>query len=232
MLARQGYFYLGLGRREEAGELLQESLVLCRDFLGEPHGTAVSLEALSAAANRLDQYAIARQWSQESFKITKTTNDQWGMALSHRRLGLICLESGAYMRATTLLRQSVSQFREIGDLTLMVMTLVDLGVAMRVSGAYAESREYLLEALQAAVETKNWLNALSEYAAIEMEEGTGERALELVIQCLQHSSTNRELTKSVPQLTLGRWGQQRPARLGRLQAKLESQLTSQQIAAV
>lgn len=236
-LVTLAYISLAKGAYEQAYAFSKESLALCRDLLGEPHGTAVSLIVLSAAANRLGQYAEARQWAQESLQITKTINDRWGMALSHRRLGLISFESGESRRAATLLRQSVSQFREIGDPTLMATTLVDLGVAARVSGAHAEARQYLLEALQTAAETKTWavvLNALTELAAIEMEAGSGERALELVIQCWQHPATDREAgdqAESESQLTLGRWGQQRYPRLKRLRAELESQLTSQQIAA-
>jgi predicted ATPase len=236
-LVTSAYISLAQGAYEQAYAFSKESLALCRDWLGEPHGTAVSLIVLSAAANRLGQYAEARQWARESLQITKTINDRWGMALSHRRLGLISLESGESRRAATLLRQSVSRFREIGDPTLMATTLVDLGVAARVSGAYAESRQYLLEALQTAAETKTWavvLNALTEIAAIEMEAEAGERALELVTQCWQHPSTDRETgdqVESESQLTLGRWGQQRYSRLKRLRVELESQLSSPQIAA-
>jgi predicted ATPase/DNA-binding XRE family transcriptional regulator len=236
-LVTLAYNCLAQGAYEQAYSFSKESLAICRNILRDPHGTAVSLISLSAAANRLGQYAEARQWAQESLQITKTINDRWGMALIHRRLGLISLESGESRRAATLLRQSVSQFREIGDRTLMATTLVDLGVATRASGAYSESKQYFLEALHTAVETESWvvvLNALTEIAAIEMEEGVGERALELVIQCRQHPSTDRgarDQAESESQLTLGRWGQQRYPRLERLRAELESQLTPRQIAA-
>jgi tetratricopeptide (TPR) repeat protein len=199
---------------------------------------AVSLTVLSAAANRLGQYAEAKRLAEESLQIARTVNDVWGIGIILRQLGLIHLELGETGRAKALIRRSVSQFREVGDRMFMAMSLVDLGVATRASGAYSESKPYFLEALQTAAETKTWvvaLNALTEIAAIEMEEGAGERALELVIQCQQHTSTNREArdpAESEVQRTLGRWGQQRRPRLERLRAELESQLTPQQVAAV
>jgi hypothetical protein len=90
--------------------------------------------------------------------------------------------------------------------------------------------------LQTAAETKARavvLNALTELAATEMEQGSGERALELVLLCRQHSATKRQVgdqAEAEPQLTLGRWGQQRNARLERLWAELNSKLTPRQIA--
>jgi predicted ATPase/DNA-binding XRE family transcriptional regulator len=237
-LVTLAYISLAQEAYEEAYSFAQDSLALCRDFLGEPHGTAVSLIVLSAIANRLGQYAEAKRWAQEGLQISKTIRDRWGMALNLRRLGVANLESGEVERAGTLLRQSVSHFKEVGDHpTPMATTLIDLGVAARVSGAYAEARQVLLEALQTATETKTStvvLNALTELATIEMEEGAGERALELVLQCRQDPSTKRQASGGASpdsQLTLGQWGQQRYARLERLQGQLESQLTQQQAAA-
>jgi len=113
-----------------------------------------------------------------------------------------------------------------------------MGAATRASGTYEESKVYFLQALQTAVETKNWdavLNALIEIAATEMKEGARERALELVIQCQHYLSMNqeeRDQSESESQLKLGRWGQQHYPRLERLRAELESQFMPRQVAAV
>ncbi len=237
-LVTMAYISLAQGAYEKAFAFSIESLAICRDTLGDPHGTSDCLITLSAAANRLGRYAEAKRWAEESLQISKTLNDRWGMAQTLKRLGLISFESGEVRHAESFILQSVSLFREIGDRTLMATTLVDLGVVARASGAYSESKQYFLKALQTAVETETWvvvLNALTEIAAIEMEKGAGERALELVIQCRQHPSTDRgtrDQAESESQLTLGQWGQQRYSRLERLQAELESQLTPRQIAAV
>lgn len=237
-LVTMAYIYLAQGANDKAFAFSNESLAICRDILGDPHGTSDCLITLSAAAYRLGRYTEAKRWAQESFQICKTLNDRWGMRQTLKRLGLISLKLGEVRNAESLMRQSVSQFREIGDRTLMATTLVDLGTVVYASGAYSESKQHFLEALQTAVETETWvvvLNALTEIAAVEMEERSGERALELVIQCRQHPATDqgtRDQAESESQLNLGQWGQQQYSRLEQLRADLESQLTPRQIAAV
>lgn len=142
------------------------------------------------------------------------------------------------MQAKALIQQSVSQLGEIGDTMLIAMSLVDLGVATRASGVYDESKAYFLEALQTAAESKTWvvvLNALTEIATTELEVGAWEWALEIVMLCQQHSSTNREGSdqpKFESQRRFGRWGQHRYTRLKRLRAELEAQLTPLQVAEI
>ncbi|HEX6034789.1 MAG TPA: hypothetical protein VFY83_10160, partial [Anaerolineales bacterium] len=77
----------------------------------------------------------------------------------------------------------------------------------------------LLEALQMAIETQTdhtALRALMEIAMIEMKEGKAERALELVLYCLQHSATKQEVIDPAESL----------------RAELVAQLTPEQIEAV
>jgi tetratricopeptide (TPR) repeat protein len=187
-LVTLAYICLDQEAYEEAYAFSNESLAICRDILGDPHGAAVSLTVLSLAANRLGRYAEAKQCAEESLQIARAVNDLWGIGIILRQLGLIHLQLGDTERAMILLRRSVSQFREVGDSMLMAMSIIDMGAATRTSGAYTEAKLCFLEALQTAVETKNWdvvLNVLIEIAATEMDAGAGERALELVIQCQQ-----------------------------------------------
>ena len=76
--------------------------------------------------------------------------------------------------AQALVRQNVSQFREIGDSMLLAMSLVDLGVATRASRAYDESKAYFIKVLQTAAKSKTRvvvINALTEIATTKMEVG-------------------------------------------------------------
>lgn len=59
----------------EARQLAEESLAIARNVLGDPQGTAASLTVLSAVANRLGQYAEAKQWAEEGIQISRTIND-------------------------------------------------------------------------------------------------------------------------------------------------------------
>lgn len=217
-LVTLSYIYLAQEAYEQAYGLSSESLAICRDVLGDPHGTADSLITLSAAASFLGQYAQAKRWAEESLQISKTLNDCWGIGQTLRRLGLISLELGETGRAEALIRQSVSQFREIGDRPLIARALIDLGVVARGSGAHSEAKQSFLDALQTAMETQAMviaLRALAETAAIRMQEGATELALEMVTQCLQHPATIQEVRD----------------RAERLRAELVAQLTPQQIEA-
>jgi hypothetical protein len=101
----------------------------------------------------------------------------------------------------------------------MARALVDLGVVARAAGAHSESKAYFLEALRTSLDTQTIViavHALVEIAAIRMEEGAAETALELVAYSLQHPATNRQVRE----------------RAERLRTELVAQLTPQQIEAV
>jgi predicted ATPase len=236
-LVTLAYICLDQEAYDEAYAFANESLAISRGILGDPQGTAVSLTVLSAAANRLGRYVEAKRCAEESLQIASMVHDVWGMGIILRQLGLSHLELGEPGRAMDLMRKSVAQFREVGDTMLMVMSLIDMGTAMRASGAYAESNAHFLDALKTAADTKSWavvLNVLIEIAVTEMEAGAGERALELVLQCQQYPSMHPDASEQAElesQFRLGRWGQQQYPRIERLRAELEVQLTPAQVAA-
>ena len=116
-MVTRAYICLAQGAYEEAHAFSSEGLAISRNILGDPQGTAASLTVLSTVANRLGLYAEAKQWAEEGIQISKTINDLWGLGILVRQLGLIHLDLGATMQAQALIRQSVSQFREIGDRT-------------------------------------------------------------------------------------------------------------------
>lgn len=122
------YIYAAQGAHEQAHKLPSEGLAICRDILGDPHAMADCLITLSAAASHLGRYSKAKRWAEEGLALSQKLNDHPGMAQTFRQLGLINLELRDISNAEALLRQSVSLFREIGDRTLMAMTLIDLGI--------------------------------------------------------------------------------------------------------
>ena len=218
LLVTLSYIHLSQGAYQKAYELANEGLTISREVLGDPLATEHCLLSLTAAASHLGRYAEARDRAEESLRISKALNHRSGTGDAIRWLGLISHKLGEIERAEALLRQSISQFREIGDRTLLADVLVDLGALNRASGADSKAKQYLLEALQTAIETQTnhtALRALVELAAIEMREGNTELALELVIYCLGQPVARREVTD--------------PA--GTLRAQLIAQLTPQQIAA-
>ena len=189
------YIHLAQGENEQAYVLSNESLAICRDLLGDPHGTVDSLITLSTAAVQLGKYDQAERWVQEALEISQATNDRWSAGQNLRQLGLIHFELGEAQAAVDSLTQSISKFREAGDRQLMAQTLIDLGVVLRGSGSPSESKQALLEAYRVAVELQilaiAW-QALVEMAVSEKEQGKTEQALELVTFVLNNAETDRE----------------------------------------
>jgi tetratricopeptide (TPR) repeat protein len=215
-LVTLSYIHMSQREYEKAYELSKEGLAISRDILGDPLATEHCLLSLSSAVSYLGQYAEAKRWAEESLQISKAINHRPGIGETLKLLGMIAHKLGEDDHAVTLLRQSVSQFREIGDRTLIADALVDLGVIMRDSQEESKAKQYLLEALQTALETQTnhtALRALIEIAVMEMNEGNTELALELVTHCLQSPPSKREFTK----------------RAQTLRAELVTQLTPQQI---
>jgi tetratricopeptide (TPR) repeat protein len=189
------YIYLAEEAYDRAYELSRESLAICRDILGDPHGTADSLITLSTAAAHLGRYDEAKRWAEQGLQISQTLNDRWGIGQTLRELGLISYRLGEAEHAEVLIRQSVSQFREIGDRPLMAMALIELGVVIHAARKNSEAKECLLSALRIAMDTQSEriaLQAMVEIAGIGMEEGAMELAMELVEQCLKHPAANQE----------------------------------------
>jgi predicted ATPase/transcriptional regulator with XRE-family HTH domain len=210
------YIRLEQGEYEQAYTLSNESLAICRDLLGDLHGTADSLITLSRAAKQMGQYREAERWANEGLEISKATNDPWGAGQTLRQLGMIRLALGDTAHAEALLRQSVSLFKEIGDRPLVARTLIDLGIALREAGDYLESKQCFLDALRTALETQSTgdtLHAMVEMASTIMETGMAEMALELVTHSLQQPIADRELRERARQI----------------HAQLVSQLTREQI---
>ena len=217
-LVTLSYIHLAQGAYTKAYELSSEALAISRHILGDPLATEHCLLSLSATASHLGQYAEARRWAEEGLQLSKALNHRSGIGEGLRSLGLIHNKLGEIQRADALLRQSVSQFREIGDPTLIADALVNLGMVTRDAGAESEAKQHFLEALQTAIETQTIhtaLQALIEIAAIERKKGRAELALEVVTHCLRHPSTTREVTELAESL----------------RAKLVTQLTPQQIKA-
>ena len=93
------------------------------------------------------------------------------------------------------------------------------------SGAESEARQYLLEALQKALETQTnhtASQALVEIALIEMREGNTELALELVMYCLQNPSTKRETIERVESLRVELITQLTPQQIENAEARAQT----------
>ena len=213
-LIHLSYVYLAQEAYEQAYALSSESLAICRD-VGDPQGTAYSLVTFSTAASGLGRNDEAKQLIEEGLEISQALNDRRSTGWALRLLGIISLELGEPEQAQILIRQSVDLFKEIGDQPLTAVTLIELGKAPQAQQAYQAAKQHFLEALQIGIETDTFvvaMSALIEIAAVQIETGGSESALELLTHILQHPASRAE--------TKGRARQFR--------AKIEAELPPQQ----
>lgn len=217
-LVTLSYIHLSQGAYQTAYQLASEGLAISREILNDPLATEHCLLSLSAASTSLGKYAEARRWAEEALQLSQALDHRSGTGEALKWLGLIRYQQGDARRAEALLRESLSQFREIGDRTLIADALVNLGAVTRDARKESDARRYLVEALRTALETQTThtaLQALIEIAALESKEGNTERALELVMQALQSPSITSDLRE----------------RAEALRAEMAARLTPQQIEA-
>ena len=218
-LVTLAFIHLSQGDYQQAYQLSSEGLAICNDTLGDPLAQEHCLLSLGASASHLGRHTEAKRWVEESLQISKALKHRSGIGEALKWLGQISRQLGEDDRSEVLLRQSASQFREIGDLTRSADALLDLSGIIRAAGATSQAKQTLLDALRMAIETQadhTALEALLEIAGIEGEVGNAELALELVMYCLSHLTNEPDRTEQAESL----------------RAELVSQLTPQQIEVV
>jgi tetratricopeptide (TPR) repeat protein len=179
------HIHLERGENEQAYASSNESLAICRDLLGDPHGTADSLIPLSRAAEKTGRYSQAKRWAQEGLEISRATNDRWGAGQTLRQLGLIHIELGEAQEAAELLSQSVCQFREAGDRPLGT-DAASTWRGWNVSGSPSKSVHTLQEAFRGRRDTPATAWRAHGRSPERAEQGRKERALELATLCWKH----------------------------------------------
>jgi predicted ATPase/transcriptional regulator with XRE-family HTH domain len=217
-LVTLSYIHISQGAYQKAYQLADEGWTISRDILGDPLAMEHCLLSLSAASSYLGQYAEAKRWAEQGLQISKALNHRSGIGEALKWLGLISHKMGDTEHAEALLRQSIAEFREIGDRTLVADALVDLGALSGDIHTETDAKQYLLEALQTAIEAQTdhiALQALVEIAAIEMRTGNIDLALQLVTYCRHHSASRQEVSE----------------RADSLRAELGAKLTNHQIEA-
>ena len=140
----QGLTTWGLGEAMRASGDLQgarsifdESLALFRS--GEdPWGAVFALNSLGRLAEAEGRYAVARSLYGESMALLRQVADTWGRRttapfwdlifpnelVGQEEMGRAALRQGAYEDAKTLIEERMKQWREIGNQTGMVLSLI------------------------------------------------------------------------------------------------------------
>jgi len=180
-LLNLGGILFSLGKFAEAHSLLGESVAVYND-LGFRDGLARANNVLGLAKMHLGKYEQARAQGQRDLCLAREIDNLWGIGHSFALLGRVALAEEAYPEARRLLQESTTVYRTIGERDEWVKAFVFQGVAARGLGQPSESGQYLLESLQAAVETRAFGSLIQVLPLITLllaDQGDEEWAVEL-----------------------------------------------------
>lgn len=215
LLAGEGSLRLPTSKPENSHEQLKSVVADCR-LIGDPRLTAIALNNLSWMAVRLGRYDEACEALEESVLLNTSIGDRWNLGFTYRGLGLIAQAQGEHLQAVDMFRKSLDTLTEVGARQDEARVLVEMSHSIFALENDAEAERGWCQALQVTMETQGTfvaLEALLGIATLKAKQGNIERALELLLIVLNHPASLQE-TKN---------------RADHLRAKLEVQLTSQQV---
>ena len=193
------------GEYAQSRALLEESLEHFR-MVGDAWGVAFSLNDLGLVSHLLEENTDAERFCVESRSMFRTIGDRRGHAFAAYNLGMIAARGGDHERAKALYRESLSLREYSLDRWGIAASMVQLATELRETGAPAEARETVMEALRIAWDssvTPVVLDALVELAALQLEAGEIEDAAELLAAIADHPSTPSQVQQRVDALARG-----------------------------
>jgi tetratricopeptide (TPR) repeat protein len=203
------------GEYHQARQLLNEALNIYRR-VGDPSMTAHALSYLGRTLQVLGEYSEAEMLLREGLGLTREIDYRFGAGLTLDALGQIASAQGHFEEAAGFFSESADLFRDIGDTHRLSRTLNHQGLNALALCQVREARNAFKAALSMAHEVgliPSALNALTGLAAIETSQEPGQDTLELVINILQQTSSNKEAQDLA----------------SRLRVELESKLTHEEI---
>lgn len=205
------------GEFHQAKQFLTEALAIYRQ-LGDPSMTAHGLSYLGRTLLVLREYPEAEKLLREGLGLTREIDYRFGTGLTLDALGQVTYAQGRYEDARVFFSECVGLFQEMGDPHRLSVTLNHQGLNLLALGQVTEARNAFIDTLRMAQEgglIPSALNALAGLAALETKQKPGQDTLELVMDILQHPSSNKEAKDLA----------------FHLQAELESKLTLEEIEA-
>jgi tetratricopeptide (TPR) repeat protein len=174
---------------------------------------------LGRTAQALGRMAEVLDLLRESLHLAVGTGDRLSIGVTLEQLAIAMQASGDEMEARWLLKESIDQFRDVGDTWFLSHALNLAGFFALGVGEDAQAYESFREAGQIAVAAQappNILDALAGLAMLFARQGQPEQALELTAHILQNPASGPEAKD----------------RAENLRAELAAQLTPQQMEAV
>ncbi|MDL1943438.1 tetratricopeptide repeat protein [Chloroflexi bacterium CFX2] len=141
------------GDLPRANQLLKEALTILREMGNPARMMGLALNYLSAIAIELDWREEARNYLNESLKLSSATTDRWGLGAAWRGLGALALREGDTLAAENYLRQSLAVFTELGARGDLAESLTLLGKLHLFRSEFDEAREALKKAIRLGLES-------------------------------------------------------------------------------
>ena len=154
-----GLFHAGqlrycMGRYAEARSCLEESLQIARE-LRDDRGVATVLQPLGMAAIGQGQLAVAREYLEEALVLAQVQGEKRQLAGALNALATLDRVEGRPRETEPQYREVVRLLREVGDQEAASIGLLNLAMVSIMQGDARGSRAMVLEALDAAENTRS-----------------------------------------------------------------------------
>ncbi|MFN8491609.1 MAG: tetratricopeptide repeat protein [Caldilineaceae bacterium] len=193
VLGWQAWFQMQLGRYAAALELVEKSLASFAQAQQRQHRTVAYVYIIAGYIHIFsDGSAQAIACLEAGRNVAETCGDAWGAAFCRFLLSPLLLPFRHYGQLAIVYRQSLTAFRQLGDLHLIADCLVLLGHTLIQQGAYPEAEASLHESQQICQQlhlhvgllyTRLYLGELycarGQYAAAQQ---VGEQCLQLCVE--------------------------------------------------
>ncbi|MGB3716799.1 MAG: adenylate/guanylate cyclase domain-containing protein [Candidatus Promineifilaceae bacterium] len=186
-----GWAYYELGEYDQAGEHYQDAFEVCMDR-GNILGLPYVMSKLGTWADARQAYEQGLGYHQEAQRYFEAIGDQAGQGYALSRMSFSAWGMKAYDQALDFGRAGYEQFQTIGHRWGISTSLCRIGFAELALGHRDAARSNLYQGLERAFEYEYPSNAnyaLIGLAALWVEEGEYERAVELLTLCRDHAST-------------------------------------------
>lgn len=145
-LAGAGVLAFSQGNFQAARDLLGKSVAIGR-ARNDSTTVAYGLQSLIAGDLPHADHAVLRQQSAESVALYRETDNQWGLAMALRNLGLVAIVTRQFDQAAAPFAECLALARELGDSWCLARALHYSGELARFQGDHERARTLYEESL-------------------------------------------------------------------------------------
>lgn len=203
-LRELGKLQTAQGELERAADTLYKSIVVSQDIGAEWEGELTYCD-LGVLLRVQRNYAAAASALQRALDAAIAVKNRWWLPRCRAELGCLALDQEDYPQAQQLLLEALELWKELKHEPFYAWGLAQLG---RIAAAqdltqHGEARKVYKQALTLAVKhglAPIALNVFTDLAALMIQEGESQKALELLSQVVQHPASFYETKEKAQKL--------------------------------